>query len=58
MGTNAVSPLAFTTLGGATRVTQFDPLTAGVSVITIRQPEGFTVPSNGRTFITATVNEG
>jgi hypothetical protein len=55
-GTITVSPLVFTAGGtGVWRMTQFNPLTAGTSTLSITHPAGFTVPANGRTSLTATV---
>jgi hypothetical protein len=58
VGAITSSPLTFTGGGGSSRTTQFDPLTAGTALISIAQPEGFTIPSNGNTQITATVTDG
>ncbi|MFO1428573.1 MAG: PKD domain-containing protein [Candidatus Competibacteraceae bacterium] len=53
VGTITTSPVVFT--GGALYVTtQFDPQTAGTTVISVETPPGFDTPSSGRQ-ITATV---
>ncbi len=58
VGSITISPLVFTGAGGSSRATQFNPLTAGTSTVSITHPDGFRVPINGRTALTATVTGG
>jgi hypothetical protein len=54
VGSITVSPLSFSG-GDALKDTAFDPLTVGITVLTVGVPSGFASPSNLR-LITATVN--
>lgn len=54
VGVITASPLTFTG-GGSNKTTQFDPLAAGTSTISVEVPAGWSTPSNKRQ-ITATVN--
>jgi hypothetical protein len=58
VGTITTSPLTYTGGSGDLQSAWFQPQTAGQTDITIGHPEGFTVPSNGRTTTTATVTAG
>ncbi|AKJ04649.1 Fibronectin type III domain protein [Archangium gephyra] len=53
VGTLTTSPVTFTT-HQSTATTQFDPVNAGTSILTIGTPAGFSTPSDGQQ-VTATV---
>jgi len=57
VGTITTSPLTFQPAGDSRLLTAFDPATAGTATVSIVHPAGFTVPSNGRTSLTATVTD-
>ncbi|MEE4329254.1 MAG: hypothetical protein V2J10_00185 [Wenzhouxiangella sp.] len=56
IGQITLSPLVFD-VGGSSRVTQFDPISAGNTSVSITQPAGFTAPTNGNQSIDAVVEE-
>jgi len=55
VGMITVSPVTVTGGTGISQTTQFDPLSAGVTTVSISQPPGFSTPSNLATSLTATV---
>lgn len=57
MGQITTSPVVFTA-SQMWQLTEFEPRTAGTTTITMVHPEAFTVPTNGRTSLTATVTAG
>jgi hypothetical protein len=58
VGTITVSPVVFGGGTGSQKTTQFKPLSAGSTTISVTQPTGFRAPTNASTSATATVTDG
>jgi large repetitive protein len=56
VGSITVSPLVFVGGSGQTKTTHFNPHTDGTTQVVVTQPDGFALPTNGRSALTATVN--
>ncbi len=58
VGEITTSPVSFQAGDGASSTTQFDPMAAGTTTISMTQPAGFTAPTNRNQSIEATVSDG
>ena len=58
VGEITIGPVSFQAGSGASNTTQFDPMAAGTTTVSMTQPAGFTAPTNRNQSIEATVSDG